>query len=99
MQRPSQHILAIGQLVKMIPFIILAVFTLHAGRAYTACYWPDGSAAGSGYGPCNPSGTSMCCAFGNGDVCTAEGLCRYQNDSGAVSWWRDSCTDQTWTSP
>lgn len=63
------------------------------------CYFPDGSADTiDGFLPCNTADTSAvstCCNAVNGDRCTPEGICL----SGSNGYWRDMCTDQTWTDP
>lgn len=75
------------------------------------CYWPNGTdrndAAGARspdqfYAACHPDAkASMCCAIGparqsNPDMCTSNGLCLGPD---GVTWWRESCTDQSWTDP
>src|ERR1700738_2653497 len=74
-----------------------------------SCYIPDGSVVTDGaYAPCNAvaGATSMCCAIvpvGNAqgynasqlDTCLSSGLCEASDGT----FWRDSCTDPTWTSP
>jgi hypothetical protein len=77
------------------------------------CYNPDGTdhnvavnasypgSADEYYAPCNPDAkASMCCAIGPGrqsdpDICASNGLCL---DPGGT-WWRESCTDQSWSDP
>lgn len=73
----------------------LLVLSTVIGPAITTCYYPDGSAAESGYLPCNNNSefVSMCCYSPNHDVCTPQGLCLY---SGIEI--RDTCTDPTWQS-
>jgi hypothetical protein len=48
------------------------------------------------YAPCNLEAKfSMCCNIhGDGDVCLPNGLC---NNTGSGIYWRESCTDPTWT--
>ncbi len=49
------------------------------------------------YAPCDQeANVSMCCRTNNGgsDVCLPSGLCRNGN-----IYWRESCTDPTWTDP
>lgn len=76
------------------------------------CYLPNGtdrnaaagadSAADEQYAACHLDGrASMCCAIGparqsNRDSCTSNGLCLGPD---GVTWWRESCTDQSWTDP
>ena len=82
------------------------------GHSSAACYTPEGLdrntmfnvSDGYFYAPCdNVVPVSMCCAIGPGriadgsaDTCITGGLCYNQ---GANLYWRESCTDQTWTSP
>src|SRR5271163_3436544 len=81
-------------------------------RSSAACYTPEGldrnemfnASEGYLYAPCdNVVPVSMCCAIGPGrvadgtaDTCIPGGLCYNQ---GANLYWRESCTDPTWTSP
>ncbi|OCL10570.1 hypothetical protein AOQ84DRAFT_213534 [Glonium stellatum] len=77
---------------------ILLSFSLHflfLRSVSATCYWPDGNATSTDYAPCNYGVTSMCCDAAHDDICTAEGLCLYQE----TSYTRDACTDSTWTSP
>ena len=80
------------------------------GHSSAACYTPEGLdrnamfnvSDGYLYAPCdNVAAVSMCCAIGPGragtaDNCIPGGLCYNQ---GVNLYWRESCTDQTWTSP
>jgi hypothetical protein len=81
-------------------------------RSSAACYTPEGldrnvmfnASEGYLYAPCdNVVPVSMCCAIGPGrvadgsaDTCIPGGLCYNQ---GGNLYWRESCTDPTWTSP
>jgi len=64
------------------------------------CYSPDGVSVANittNARPCIniPGVYSMCCnTEGNGDVCLENGLCQNGNN-----YYRDFCTDPTWTSP
>src|SRR5947207_2726271 len=75
---------------------------------FSACFLPngtdrnalEGAADGYDYAPCNRSAAvSMCCAIGPGrypDICAPHGLC---HNTQYNSYWRESCTDQTWQDP
>jgi hypothetical protein len=82
------------------------------GHASATCYTPDGldrnamfnASDGYLYAPCdNVAAVSMCCAIGPGrvadgsaDNCIPGGLCYNQYVN---LYWRESCTDATWTDP
>jgi hypothetical protein len=92
--------------------LLSALILSLVGHSSAACYTPEGLdrnamfnvADGYYYAPCdNVVPVSMCCAIGPGriadgsaDTCIPGGLCYNQ---GANLYWRESCTDQTWTSP
>jgi hypothetical protein len=67
-----------------------------------SCYVPNGTVRapdpGHAYQPCNIGTYSMCCATNrtsDADQCLQNGLC-YNADGNY--YWRESCTDPTWTS-
>jgi len=78
------------------------------------CYWPNGTdrnvaanasylgSADEFYAPCHPDAkASMCCAIGPArqsypDTCASNGLCL---SADGATWWRESCTDQSWSDP
>jgi hypothetical protein len=76
----------------------LPAFFLFLGMVQSqACYWPDGTAAGSSYAPCPSSnGTGPCC-YDSGpslsDLCYSNGFC-YSVVLGKI--YRGACTDQSW---
>jgi hypothetical protein len=90
----------------------LALILSLVGHSSAACYTPEGldrntmlnASEGYLYAPCdNVVPVSMCCAIGPGrvadgsaDTCIPGGLCYNQ---GGNLYWRESCTDPTWTSP
>ncbi|KAF1961487.1 hypothetical protein CC80DRAFT_578074 [Byssothecium circinans] len=69
------------------------------------CYNPDGSAmrnknAREIYIPCNTTAISnghhsACCA--TGDLCLTNGLCANDGADGGNNYWRDGCTDRTFS--
>ena len=74
---------------------IAALWILTIAATVTAdCYDPAGQDESPFWSPCPITGTKMCCAFGNGDLCTAGGLCL-----NGGRYWRDGCTDPTWQDP
>lgn len=64
---------------------------LLAPAVRAVCFGTDGRNASNVWQPCPVTGTKMCCAFGNGDTCTPDGLCLNNG-----RYWRDGCTDQGW---
>ena len=94
-------------------FLLFSLSTLISPTSAN-CYWPNGTdrnvavnasypgSANEFYAPCNPDATaSMCCAIGparlsDPDTCTSNGLC-FGPDG--TTWWRESCTDQSWSDP
>ena len=77
------------------------------------CYWPNGTDENAAsnvanledYAPCDAgAAVSMCCAIGphrvaegSADTCVADNrLCLSSNGE---TYWRESCTDPTWTDP
>ncbi|KAL3476222.1 hypothetical protein BJX99DRAFT_228420 [Aspergillus californicus] len=77
-------------------FLLLQLHTVHATAT---CYAPDGTAVtDTKYAPCIAilGEFSMCCRLNdtNPDQCYSNGLCYNDNE-----YWRDYCTDQTWSSP
>jgi len=89
---------------RLLPLCLLFTFTA------ATCYYPDGSPItpdnhphdvnSTDYQPCNSdtSSFSMCCATNRpvkGDTCLSNGLCH----NGYGEYWRESCTDPTWSSP
>ncbi|KAL4939339.1 hypothetical protein BDV06DRAFT_231125 [Aspergillus oleicola] len=82
--------------------LFLLLLQLHTVHATATCYAPDGTAImDTKYVPCIAieEEFSMCCRLNdtNPDQCYSNGLCH--SPSGDGEYWRDYCTDQTWSSP
>lgn len=65
------------------------------------CYFPDGTLA-TGHTPCGSAKNSTCCDTGY--ACLSNHLCQYTKDAPGskarkYQFLRESCTDQTHTSP
>jgi hypothetical protein len=73
---------------------ILIWLLASSGAVATNCYAPSGLEVAI-WSPCPGQNTEMCCALGNGDTCTSDGLCL--NPNGLK--YRDGCTDPTWQDP
>ena len=70
---------------------------------YTTCYWRNGTVA-DGFEPCHNDQYSMCMdrRYDSNDICQSNGLIWNPyptRDEPWGSFWRTTCTDQTWTSP
>ena len=73
------------------------------------CYYPNGTAViNTNYQPCSNGTVSMCCALDrdNSNSCLSNGLCHDPctvnhdcNHGSPGQFWRESCTDPSWTSP
>lgn len=93
--------ISFGKMKPCGPFIL---FSLISAKAYSTCYFPDGTDANKPlpspvFQPCDSSGgDSMCCALNrpSPDKCRSDGLCESQLD---LNVWRESCTDPSWKSP
>lgn len=98
--------------LNIIPMMLCTLLTtvLFAGSAFAGCYWPNGTLNPSpDYQPCNDikGQYSMCCATNRAsyaDSCLPNGLCQNfisngQNTGISLLFWRESCTDPSWTSP
>lgn len=97
----------------MAPLSLLQLSILYLVSLISAtCYYPDGTIETSPeYQPCVATvGTfSMCCATNRAqfaDQCLPNGLCHnpcatsgFCGDSTGGQYWRESCTDPTWSSP
>ena len=89
---------------KMKPCGPLILFCLISPKAYSTCYFPNGTDANKSlpspvFQPCDSGGgDSMCCALNRSppDKCRSDGLCESQLD---LNIWRESCTDRSWKSP
>jgi hypothetical protein len=101
----SYLILKFGLLPNLLPYFLSLA-------SATSCYYPDGSVETSGeFEPCvSTIGTvSMCCATNRAqfaDECLPSGLCwnpcatsGFCGTSTGGQYWRESCTDASWTSP
>jgi hypothetical protein len=92
-------------------FLLLCLYSILATA--TSCYNPDGDLIlDPAYQPCVQTlgAISMCCATNrttNADVCQSNGLCHNPclasgqecDGSSQGQYWRESCTDQSWSSP
>ena len=83
-----------GRKMLLIAFLYLCATTVSA-----TCFHPNGTIPGPDYQPCNNTVQfSMCCAWNrtyDADQSLQNGLC--YNPIGNY-YWRESCTDPTWTS-
>ncbi|CZR65518.1 uncharacterized protein PAC_15418 [Phialocephala subalpina] len=98
-----------GKLLGYSMLSLLAILSLPTTLAIT-CYNPPTTPGGQGsvqdgnYTSCNVNqNVSMCCRSStvNGyppDACLSNGLC-VDTTASAPTYWRESCTDPTWTSP
>jgi hypothetical protein len=91
--------------------LLLCLYSTLATAA--SCYNPDGDLIlDPTYQPCVQTlgAVSMCCATNrttNADVCQSNGLCHNPclasgqecDGSSQGQYWRESCTDQSWSSP
>lgn len=91
----------------------LLLFLSFAVATDASCYNPNGGLIlDPAYQPCVQTlgAVSMCCATNrttNADVCQSNGLCHNPclasgqqcNGSSEGQYWRESCTDQSWSSP
>ncbi|KAF9692577.1 hypothetical protein EKO04_009776 [Ascochyta lentis] len=92
-------------------FALLALPSLVTSRE---CYSRNGTLITDvAYQPCSSSGESACCGTNHSgaghtgvanDVCDANGLCQNHEgfdgtNEGVKLWWRQGCTDLTWSSP
>lgn len=95
-------------------FYITGLFTLPYLVESSNCYSRNGTLITDiAYQPCSSSGDSACCGTNHdgaghvgiaNDVCDANGLCQnfepYDGtNEGVKMWWRQGCTDSTWSSP
>lgn len=93
---------------------LLLVLSTIATFAASSCYSRNGTLITDiAYQPCSSSGESACCGTNHdgaghsnvaNDVCEANGLCQnYEafdgTNEGVKLWWRQGCTDPTWSSP
>ncbi|KAF3043042.1 hypothetical protein E8E11_005969 [Didymella keratinophila] len=93
---------------------LLFVLSTTPTFAASNCYSRNGTLITDiAYQPCSSSGESACCGTNhNGaghvnvanDVCESNGLCQnYEafdgTNKGVKLWWRQGCTDPTWSSP
>ena len=94
--------------------IIAGLFTLPYLVESRNCYSRNGTLITDiAYQACSSSGDSACCGTNHdgaghvgvaNDVCDANGLCQnfepYDGtNEGVKMWWRQGCTDPTWSSP
>ncbi|KAH8593399.1 hypothetical protein B0O99DRAFT_742758 [Bisporella sp. PMI_857] len=89
---------SLNTLIWRSPIARLLAFGLVIGSVSATCYLPNGEIpVETVFAPCNSnsSAVSMCCNSVNSDRCSPEGLCI----SGSDAYWRNTCTDPTWTAP
>ncbi|KAF2624403.1 hypothetical protein BU25DRAFT_450769 [Macroventuria anomochaeta] len=94
--------------------LIVSLLTLPTFVTSSNCYSRNGTLiADIAYQPCSSSGESACCGTNHdgagdvgvaNDVCETNGLCQnYEGfdgtNEGVKLWWRQGCTDPTWSSP
>ncbi|KAJ4400022.1 hypothetical protein N0V91_008997 [Didymella pomorum] len=93
---------------------ILFVLSTIPAFAAGSCYSRNGTLITDiAYQPCSSTGESACCGTNHdgaghlnvaNDVCDSNGLCQnYEafdgTNEGVKLWWRQGCTDPTWSSP
>ncbi|KAF3044597.1 hypothetical protein E8E12_001193 [Didymella heteroderae] len=93
---------------------LLIVLSTTPAFVASSCYSRNGTLITDiAYQPCSSSGESACCGTNHdgaghsnvaNDVCESNGLCQnYEafdgTNEGVKLWWRQGCTDPTWSSP
>ena len=83
-----------------IAWISLLLFSRHIAAEVAQCYYPNGNlTTDSSVFVCDPRAKFSSCCY-TGDMCTTNGFCKdVQNDANNNFYYRDLCTDSTWTSP
>jgi len=89
-------------MVLPIPILII-LFNLAIQRTGATCFRRDGTVDSSAT-PCDPTpgAASVCCDSGSSASCLSNGVCQKSSsdpDPLHGSYWVDSCTDSTWSSP